>query len=660
MDFDRHRYEAARAARRLWLLYAIAVLGVVAVFDGAGWLIWRALFAEAPLPIGFHTINVLATAGLVVGGSLVELSRFDRHPDTVAQRLGARAVEPGGRGLTLAERRLVNVVEEMALAAHVPVPRIFVVEREPSINALATGLTVPASAIIVTAGALERLSRNELQGVIAHEIAHIASGDVAVGTRVAALNAGLELVSDAGRRFGAIGTILLVCGSAGHLAATLIAAAMSRNREFHADALAVVLTREPTGLARALRKLWWIADAAALAARTRVPRPWGERRARSPLEQPCVAGFRAAMFDASAMPATWLRTHPPLRERIARLLGYAAGPLPCAEADAAGPGTGVADASDAMRTGGIAGLAGNAGNAGNAADSAAGAALAEAQTSAAWLARHALPALAFDRAVLRDAADPGDPMIALVQATHDANDAAALAMLLVCGAGADESTWPPRWRVASSRQQHIADQLRRLPSASIQALRWPLLERCAASLRGLAEPWPRELLGALRARIELDQRVTLSEWIYYMLLRVRLAGDSSTRCRGDEAEIDAAQAVRWTVMLLARATAQPELRAQRVANELVRALALPRTSPTTPPLDVGGLQSAVASLRGIGLLQRPLLMRGLVDFLVQDAPVEARDFLRVLALVIDTPLPRFGPPRPDGAIFTRAQAIPAA
>ncbi len=306
-------------------------------------------------------------------------------------------------------------------------------------------------------------------------------------------------------------------------------------------------------------------------------------------------------------------------------------------------------------------------------------------TRAVGLAGHALPPLAFDRPAGRaggaarpdglgmagaahrggdasdaHAYDAGAAIVSLVQATQDANDAAALAMLLVTGAGADESAWPSRWRVAASRQQGIAAQLRCLPPASIQSLRWPLLERCAASLRGLAEPWPRELLAALRARIELDQRVTLSEWIYYMLLRVRLVGDSSTHCRGDEAEIDAAQAVRWTVMLLARATAQPELRAQRAANELVRTLALASTSPTTPPLDVGGLQTAVASLRRIGLLQRPLLMRGLIAFLAQDAPVEARDFLRVLALVIDTPLPRFDPPAPAGAGLTRAQAIPAA
>ena len=95
--------------------------------------------------------------------------------------------------------------------------------------------------------------------------------------------------------------------------------------------------------------------------------------------------------------------------------------------------------------------------------------------------------------------------------------------------------------------------------------------------------------------------------------------------------------------LLARCIGEPELRAQRVSTEIVQDLALSRTGQAYPPLDVGGLQAAVASLRQLPLLQRPLLLKRLVKYLPQEAPIETRDFLRVLALIIDSPMPQFQP-----------------
>ena len=638
------------------MFYGIAVLGVVGIFNAACWGFWRLLFEDAPLPFGFWVVNVMATAGLTVGGSLIELGRFDRDPDTAAHRLGARAVDPGHARLGWRERRLVNVVEEMSLAARLPVPRIFILERDASINALATGLGREDAAIIVTAGALDLLERDELQGVVSHEVAHIAAGDVAVSTRVAALNAGLELVSDAGRRLGAFGGILLICGLAGHLAATVIAAAMSRNRELRADALAVELTREPTGLGRALRKLWWLSTCSPIPSAQSSPRL-------AALATPTAAAFRTAMFDAPPSRTRWLHTHPPLAQRITRLLGYAAGPLPISERSPAdGVGRSVSPGAAQPDDGNVV----------------------EGLATAAWLAEHALAPLEFrpvgringiravgDRVASRAPTDIdlGDTdvdvghteiLAQVLRLTHDASDAAALSMLLAAGAGADESAWSPRWRTAAARQSKVAEQLRRIPPDVIEVLRWPLLERAAASLRLLAHPWPQELLATLRARIEMDQRVSLSEWVYYMLLRVRLLGPQNEASRGDEPEVDPAQAVRWVVMLLARSTARPELRAQRVANELLRVVGLSRTGQSIPPLDVGGLQAVVTSLRRLPMLRRPLLMRGLAEFLPVDAPMETRDFLRVLALIIDTPMPGFDQAGERPAEFTMARAIPAA
>lgn len=644
MDFSRHQLTAARDAARLWLLYGLAVVGVVAAFNAGCWSAWRAFFPEAALPTGFWAVNIGATAGLILGGSLIEWHRLEHDPARIADRLGATPIVAGAALANAAERRLVNVVEEMALAARQPIPRIYVLARDPQINALVTGMRREDAAVIVTAGALERLDRAELQGLVAHELAHVASGDVAINTRLAALTAGLELVSDAGRRAIGLthgprarrddhplflpalvlylpGLLLCACGLAGHLAARLLVAAISRNREFHADALAVQLTREPLGLGRALRKVLWLEtqpDAAA-----------------SPLAS--LPGLQQSLFQGATHWPAWLESHPPLAERIERLLGRRAGPLPShpkpiADLPPAAP-DGIAD---------------------------------EAGATALWLARHSLPPLVYAAPGQAPRAT-GDDLAELAQAAHDASNAAALVVLLVLGGGLDETVWPARWRSAAQRQQPIADCLRRLDPDAIQTLRWPLLELATASLRGLARPWRDELLRMLRGQIEIDQRVTLSEWIYYMLVRARLLPLDGTAWRGDENDADAAEAVRWIVMLLSRATGQPDLRAQKLANELVRDAQLSRTGQTHPPLDVGGLQAAVARLRMLPPLQRPLLMRRLVAFLPPEAPVEVRDFLRILALIIDCPLPRFelhgAPDRFDDdalapAPFTREPANP--
>lgn len=634
MDFSRHQLDAARTTRRLRVAYVVAVVAVVLVFNGAALSVWRLLFGDAPLPYGFLLVNTLATAGLIVAGTLIERQRLADDAGLLPERLGARALMPGVAAQSLLERRVINVVEEMALAAHQPIPRLYVLETEASINALATGLTRESAAVVLTRGAIERLNRDELQGVVAHEIAHLASGDVVVNTQLAAMNYGLELVSNAGRRAVAAalpdglaasrspgsvlslvllipGLLLMSVGSIGHLAALLLAAAIGRTREFHADALAVRLTREPTGLGNALRKVAWIGRHEPSSGRVGV--------ALHGLEHALLSATHRGLSD-------WLATHPPLAARISRLLGADAVELRAERA---------ADDDTSLSL--------------------------DASRAAAWLARSALPALAYSADESTLAGRPtltGAPesvrqvrrvrrqdLAALVAAAQHANSAAALTALLILGNGVEAEVWPQRWQAALTRQGMLAERLRRLGPGAVERLRWPLLELCAATIRPLAAPWHEDLLRMLRGQIELDQCVTLAEWIYYMLLRARLLPVDDRAWRGDEATANPAEAVRWLVALLGSVVGEPALRSERTANEIVRALALSRTGQSYPPLDVGGMQAAVASLRHLPMLQRPLLMKQLVAILPAEAPVEARDFLRVLALIIDCPLPHFLPVR---------------
>ncbi|MBA3477595.1 MAG: M48 family metalloprotease, partial [Lautropia sp.] len=183
MDFSRYQLDADRTTRRLWIAYSFAVVGVVLVFNVAAVLAWRLLFAQAPLPLGFLLVNTLATGGLILGGTLLERHRLAEDSSTIAERLRARVLHGGAAALSLLERRVINVLGEVSLAAQQPIPRLHVMEHESSINALALGLKREDAAVIITRGAIERLNRDELQGVIAHELAHLASGDVAVNSQ---------------------------------------------------------------------------------------------------------------------------------------------------------------------------------------------------------------------------------------------------------------------------------------------------------------------------------------------------------------------------------------------------------------------------------------------------------------------------------------------
>lgn len=636
MDFSPYQVEGARTLRRLRFAYLFALVGVVLVLNAVALLGWRLLFAHAPLPYAFLLINTLASGGLMVAGTLIERQRLSRDSSSIAARLKARLLDGGASSLSLLERRVINVVEEMALAARQPIPRLYAVEHEPSINAMVIAPTREDAAVILTRGAIERLNRDELQGVIAHEIARLASGAAAVDSQLAAMNHGLELVADAGRRtldaavpLGPLGTrsprtslglvlvvpgvVLLAAGWTGHLAARLLTGTVGRRREFDADALAVRLTRHPRGLGNALRKVSWM----------EIHDPSSARLSR----HACPVGLRHALFQSGRALAGrgsgWLATHPPLAERIERLMGAAAAPMVAER---------TADDETSLTL--------------------------DWSRDAAWLALSALPALVHvpgtevaNHPVTRSSiaaavAATGlrnDDLIALIAATHDSNTAAALTTLLVVGGAVQAEVWPLHLSAAGERQAEQAARLRRLGPATVEGLRYPLLELCAAAMKPLATSRKEDFLRMLRGQIEIDQRVTLAEWIYYMLLRARLLPADDGSWRGDESEVSTAEAVRWVMALLARCVGEPDLRAQRVSNEIIQDLGLSRTGQWHPPLDMGGLQAAVASLGQLPVLQRPLLVRRLVKFLPQEAPIESRDFVRVLALIIDCPMPDFFP-----------------
>ncbi len=295
MDFFEAQERARQRTKRLVLLFVLALLGTVAAGYAASWAILnkagdyrgysrdqygRRVYLESPpRPLFDPKLFVLVAGGTVavVGlASLFKWSQMRAGGSAIAEMVGGRAVELNTTDLR--ERQLLNVVEEMSIASGIPMPAVYILEEEPGLNAFAAGLTTSDAAVAVTRGTLDKLSRDELQGVIAHEFSHILNGDMRLNVRITAIVFGILVIgllgrgivqsmgrgrvrSGGGKKDGsvavllAVGLALLIIGYVGYFFGRLIQAAVSRQREFLADASAVQFTRNPTGITGALKKI---------------------------------------------------------------------------------------------------------------------------------------------------------------------------------------------------------------------------------------------------------------------------------------------------------------------------------------------------------------------------------------------------------------------
>lgn len=332
MDFFEHQTKARKHTGRLVVLFVAGVVTVAclvgllfAVVLGAGAssehasndlrsLQWPVAGASALLTMVVVTVASMGkSAQLKFGGGAI-----------VAESLGGRLLTR--EGASSEERRLLNVVEEMAIASGVPTPPVYIMDRENGINAFAAGNRPESAVIGVTRGTVQTMSRDELQGVIAHEFSHILNGDMRINIRLMGWIFGLIVISVAGRVLirsmwyagsgvrvrssrdnkdggGAvaimgIGIGLMVLGAVGSLFGRLIQAAVSRQREFLADASAVQFTRNPDGISGALKKIAGVG---------------------SQVEHPHASECSHMFFGSYASLSSLFATHPPINERIARI-----------------------------------------------------------------------------------------------------------------------------------------------------------------------------------------------------------------------------------------------------------------------------------------------------------------------------------------------------
>ncbi|MFC1720233.1 M48 family metallopeptidase [Pseudomonadota bacterium] len=324
MNFFEHQHRARKQSRWLILVFIMAVVAIVAAIDLLLLIALGATSEPGAQPLSAAGM-VAANAPLLMGGaiasvaviglaSLFKTASLRSGGGQVARQLGGTLVESDTRDAN--RRRLRNVVEEIALASGVPVPEIYVLEHESGINAFAAGFTPSDAAVAVTRGALEKLNRNELQGVIAHEFSHILNGDMRINIRLMGTLFGILLLAIIGRRVlihshlagrsrdknGAaillIAFGLMAVGYLGLFFGRWIKAAVSRQREYLADASAVQFTRDPDGISGALKKIAVYSDASYMNADTEEISHmlFGD-------------GRKMIMFS----------THPPLNERIRRV-----------------------------------------------------------------------------------------------------------------------------------------------------------------------------------------------------------------------------------------------------------------------------------------------------------------------------------------------------
>ena len=327
MKFWDHQQNARAETRRLLLAFALAVAVLVLAVHGAlvlaWWLMAALLPVHLPFPAGFLAANVGVSLLLVLGGWWVETSNLRAGGVKLAQRVGARELRAS---LSHAEQRLANVVDELCIAAHMPRPQVMVLPRTDAINAFAAGWDEADAVVAVTQGALDHLTREELQGMVAHELSHLHEGDTRLKMRLAGMVFGLELVHNFGEEMRErpglawwFGSAIMLAGLAGWLTGRMLKAAVSRQREHLADARAVQWTRSKDGLGGVLRKV--------MAQRRATPAGY-EARGHTGLAHPSVQHM--LLVDAQGMHrlARWLDSHPTLDERVQRIYGRTMPPLP--------------------------------------------------------------------------------------------------------------------------------------------------------------------------------------------------------------------------------------------------------------------------------------------------------------------------------------------
>jgi Zn-dependent protease with chaperone function len=611
------------------LLFALAVASLIAITSLlALFALGFASQAQSPnasaviaLPDTQIVIGVSAVViGVVLLGALFRMTQLRGGGRVVAESLGGRLLNPGSSDVD--ERKILNVVEEMAIAAGVPVPPVYLLE-DSAINAFAAGFRQEDAVIGITRGCIQLLSRDELQGVIAHEFSHIFNGDMRLNIRLIGWLYGIMVIgmigyfilrgsrytwsaksrkNGGGIVFLALG--LVVVGYGGTFFGNLIKAAVSRQREFLADASAVQYTRNPAGIAGALKKIAAHSGGSMLSTDV-------SEVSHMLFGQGIKAGF-TGLFA----------THPSLSERIRRIDprwngSIAAGVTPVVQATAPLPRAEVtAEPGAAAANTLAAGVVASVGEPG----------VLHMQQAARELA--ALPP-----SLLEELRDPLGASL-LMQGLLLSSDT-GLRQLQV-------------QRMQDSLTPGLQQQWLRLLSLLQQIPRGQhltLVELAVPALKRLSPSQLKAFLRQQQALMVSDGAVSLFEWCLSRLLRQQLL--PTTRPAGRLMQLEHCSAACSQVLSALCHAGQQEAAAVAVAFTAGKTvLGLPLTLlPAASALDAGKLDQSLHQLQALKPLQKPRLLKALVACVSSDGRLHAAEgeLLRVTAFLLDCPIPPLSP-----------------
>ncbi|MEZ5491303.1 MAG: M48 family metallopeptidase [Gammaproteobacteria bacterium] len=639
MNFFESQDRAKRKTGRLILLFGLAVVSLIAVTN----LLVIALFRLIPVDsVSLNNVSItnpasgydwrffvlvsFAVLAVIVLGSLYKLAALSGGGARIAEMLNGRLLLPDT--VSFNERQLLNIVEEMALASGTPVPPVYLLD-ESGINAFAAGYSPGDAVIGITRGAIETLNRDELQGVIAHEFSHILHGDMRINIRLIAVLHGILVLSLIGyhlmrggtysrRSKGGSGAVLLglgllVLGYVGTFFGNLIKAAVSRQREYLADASAVQFTRNPHGIAGALMRI-------------------AMHPQRSYLRNASSVEISHALFEERALSPlrSLYATHPSIEARIGAILPDWDGVFDLervAEEEKVDAQNSVTD-NRVGREPGVATLASLAG-------------LALADSIVEQIGQPGVQQLAEARHLLKVIPD------SLLEAAHSPSSARALVyMMLIDG---DQKIRQSQLEfLERSADLGITAELHELLRNNKEVpayYRLPLLSISLHSLRQLSFRQYNLFSTNLAALIKIDDRVSLFEWALLKIVTSTLDPifkKRGPRPLGRKDINDCLPELESLLSLLAysdrESEAEPEQAFERARERLGNVQIKLRARKV---LNFSVLDGALDKLTELKPLQKPALLKACVACIMADEKAAAIEveLLRAIGVSLDCPIP---------------------
>ena len=638
MNFFEQQDHARRQTRRLVIFFALAVLVIVIAVNVVMALIFitisgQAWSGEHHYPKGFFAANTIITIGLIIGGTLIELFNLRDGGDAVARMAGGTLVLSDTQASS--HRRLLNVVEEMALASGIACPRVYILQQEEALNAFAAGYNPNEAVIVVTRGLLERFTRDELQGVVAHEFSHILNGDMRLNVRLIGLLFGIQMIAGFGQNliqlcfangssqrgaykpvvpiqfFLPTGVALYAIGYIGLFFGRVIKSAVSRQREFLADASAVQFTRNPDGLGNALRKIGGLSRNGFIESHI-------QHRNAEQLSHLFLSAVRPNLLKG------FFATHPPLSERLRRIYGRDVTMLeaPCLVINEA------------------------------------------------VVVRHALPEIPYVATALVDAVEnrnlASENIVAIAKkaygtstlakirlcpeidrAVHDPHAAPMLVYALLFDPSQERS---PQEHCLIEHLPHQADRVAKLAAAIARLpanARLPLIDLVAPALRQLSIADRKAMLAQVQRMIASDKRVSLNEFVLQTVLVRRLGAQANRAVHVKYSAVTELKPECHVLFSLVAHVAAPllhqpaQLLFMRAADFSPHLFLSEKDLIQIAALSYGKIKTALDRANQLAPLANPALIKSLLAIASEQSPLPLplADLLRAMCAAIEAPMP---------------------